>query len=84
MRNFAKPEIGPTYLSAGIRSNELHKRIEYLVKKLNLSEAEIKEIIKKLKERDKSSLKKPSILSSIEGRAMSVFGIRKQFFENDD
>ncbi len=78
--NFAKPELGSAYLSAGIPTNQPHKRIEYLVKKLNLSEAEKKEIAKKLKEQDKSNLEKPSILSSLEERAMGKFGIHKTFF----
>lgn len=81
--NFVKPELGPAYLSAGISANQPHKRVEYLVKKLNLSEAERKEIAKKLKEQDESSLEKPSILSSLEERAMRKFGIHTSFFRRE-
>lgn len=79
-RNFIKPELGPAYLSAGISASEPHKRVEYLVKKLNLSKTKRKEITKKLKEQDESSTEKPFLLSSLEERAMRNFGIRQQFF----
>ena len=81
--NFCKPELGPAYLSAKISVYEPHKRVEYLIEKLNLNETEKKEIINNLEEPDESCLKKPSILSSLEERAMKVFGIRKQFFDDD-
>ena len=82
-RNFIKPELGPVYMSAGIPTNQPHKRVEYLVKKLNLSETAIKEIAKKLEEQDESSLEKPSLLSSLEGKSMRVFGIHQQFFSGE-
>ncbi|MDP2672900.1 MAG: hypothetical protein Q8O84_03755 [Nanoarchaeota archaeon] len=82
-RNFIKSELGPAYLSAGISACEPHKRVEYLIEKLNLTETKKKEIINKLESPDESGIEKSSILSSLEKRAMNTFGIRQQFFENE-
>ncbi len=68
-RNYKREKLGPFYLTSGISTNNPHKRLEYLIEKLNVSELEQKEIFKKMEERED----KGYLLAKLEDRAIMNF-----------
>ena len=68
-RNYKRKDSGQAYLAAGILNDEPHKRLEYLIKKLNVSELEQNEISKGMKEGED----KGYFLGKLEDKAMVEF-----------
>ncbi|HLD38043.1 MAG TPA: hypothetical protein VJA20_01230 [Candidatus Nanoarchaeia archaeon] len=68
-RNYKREKLGAFYIVAGISNNKPHERFAYLVKKLNITELELKEISKEMKEGEDKGYH----LGKLEDRAIMNF-----------